>query len=141
MEKASEDERKQAIQELNQLMGDWEGVEKEKNGSFGFYTIVGQKADLLFMNLRPTMEELTELEMAFNKTKIAEYLEPAYSYVSVVELSTYMSKAEDMEKALKFKHVCIRSYRNGTTSVSIQWINAGKSTTTGIQWSLKNVAA
>ena len=115
--KASEDERKQAIQELNQLMGDWEGVEKEKNGSFGFYTIVGQKADLLFMNLRPPMEELTDLEMAFNKTKIAEYLEPAYSYVSVVELSTYMSKAEDMEKSPeiqarlhpilpKWNHVC-----------------------------------
>ncbi|GEL77308.1 hydrogen peroxide-dependent heme synthase [Tenuibacillus multivorans] len=92
---ASEEERKQALKELDELLSGWEEVESNKNGSVGFYQIIGQKADLLFMNLRPTMEELTELETAFNKTKMAEFLIPAYSFVSVVELSTYMAKGKD----------------------------------------------
>ncbi len=113
---ATEEERKEAIAELEQLMENWEQIEKDRLGSFGFYTIIGQKADLLFIHVRPTMEELTELETAFNKTKIAEYLVPAYSYVSVVELSTYLGKGdpdEDPEIQARLKpvlpkwnHVC-----------------------------------
>src|SRR5690625_4742326 len=94
---ATADEREEALAELQDKFKEWTSIEKDRNGSFGFYTIIGQKADLLFMHLRPTMEELTELEFAFNKLMIAEFLEPAYSYVSVVELSTYLSKPEDME--------------------------------------------
>ncbi len=55
------------------------------------YTMVGQKADFMMMILRPTMEELNEIETEFNKTKLAEFTVPAYSYVSVVELSNYLS--------------------------------------------------
>ncbi|MGM8214950.1 hydrogen peroxide-dependent heme synthase [Bacillaceae bacterium W0354] len=105
---ATNEERQEALDELNKLMETWETVEKNREGSFGFYTIIGQKADFLFMHLRPTMEELTELETAFNKTKIAEYLIPAYSFVSVVELSTYMAKGdpdEDPEIQARLKPV------------------------------------
>lgn len=41
--KASEDERKQAIQELNQLMGDWEGVEKERTEASVFIPLLVKK--------------------------------------------------------------------------------------------------
>ncbi|MBB6453896.1 chlorite dismutase [Salirhabdus euzebyi] len=91
------EEREAALSELNKLNGKWEAVEQERNGSFGLYSIVGQKADLLLMHLRPTMEELNEIETEFNKTKLAEFTTPAYSYVSVVELSTYMAKGKDPE--------------------------------------------
>ncbi|RPF54060.1 hydrogen peroxide-dependent heme synthase [Aquisalibacillus elongatus] len=94
---ASEDEQKQALNEFQELYANWEDVEQNRQGSVGLYQIVGQKADLLFLNLRPTMEELTDLETSFNKTKLAEFLIPAYSYVSVVELSTYMAKGKDPE--------------------------------------------
>ncbi|MDQ0352060.1 chlorite dismutase [Alkalibacillus filiformis] len=93
--KASTEEREQAISELNHLMASWQDVESDKLGSFGFYTVVGHKADLLFLNVRPTMEELTELETALNKTKMAEFFTQPYSYVSVVELSTYMAQGKD----------------------------------------------
>ena len=105
---ATEEERKGAINELKELMNEWNTIEKNREGSFGFYTIIGQKADVLFLHVRPTMEELTELEIAFNKTKFAEYLTPAYSYVSVVELSTYLGKAnpdEDPEIQARLKPV------------------------------------
>ncbi len=89
---ASEAEQKQALDELLSLIADWKGVEEQKQGSSAIYSIVGQKADLVFMHLRPTLQELNALETAFNKTLFAEFTLPAYSYVSVVELSNYVEQ-------------------------------------------------
>lgn len=49
----------------------------------------------MMMILRPTMEELNEIETEFNKSKLAEYTIPTHSYVSVVELSNYLPESED----------------------------------------------
>lgn len=86
-------EKQEAIHELNQLFSDWAINNEVHEGSSGIYSILGQKADFAFMLLRPTMDELNELETQFNKTKFAEVTEPAYSFVSVVELSNYLSKS------------------------------------------------
>lgn len=93
----SNEERLEAIDEFKNLLTKWEAVEEAENGSHALYKIVGQKADLMFMFLRPTMNELTDIETEFNKSKFAEFLRPASSYVSVVELSQYSgnSSAED----------------------------------------------
>lgn len=84
--------REEALSDLIQLLKSYEEIEAQKAGSFANYYIVGQKADFMFMHLRESMDELGELEQAFNKSAIAPFLLPAYSYVSVVELSNYMSK-------------------------------------------------
>ncbi|WP_188454646.1 hydrogen peroxide-dependent heme synthase [Virgibacillus oceani] len=94
---ASSDEREAAIHEFEQLLSKWEAIEEAKDGSHAVYTVVGQKADIMMMFLRPTMVELNELETEFNKTKFAEYLKPAYSYVSVVELSKYAPQKEGVD--------------------------------------------
>ncbi|WP_163969461.1 hydrogen peroxide-dependent heme synthase [Oceanobacillus halotolerans] len=86
---ATSEEREAAIKEFEHLLTKWEAVEEAKNGSHAMYKVVGQKADLLFMFLRPTMDELTDLETELNKSKLAEFLIPAHSYVSVVELGKY----------------------------------------------------
>lgn len=87
----SSEEREQAVNEFLGFLEKWEDVQLNKQGSYGLYSIVGQKADIMIMLLRPTMEELNEIETAFNKTRFAEFTIPAYSYVSVVELSNYMA--------------------------------------------------
>ncbi|MDQ0244922.1 chlorite dismutase [Bacillus fengqiuensis] len=113
----SSDERQAAIHEFLGLMEKWQKTENEKQGSQALYTIVGQKADFMMMFVRPTMEELNEIETEFNKTKLAEYTVPTYSYVSVVELSNYLPAGEDpyenpeMRARLypilpKAKHIC-----------------------------------
>src|SRR5262245_61508412 len=84
------EERAQAEDELYSMLHEWRSVEQNKQGSTAFYNIVGQKADFVFMHLRETLEELTAIETAFNKTTFAQYTKPVYSYVSVVELSNYM---------------------------------------------------
>jgi len=83
--------RSRAMDELHSLLKQYQAAEDAKTGSTAFYAIVGQKADFVFMHLRETLEELNELETAFNKTTFAQFTVPAHSYVSVVELSNYMA--------------------------------------------------
>ena len=93
--KASNEEREEALQEFQSLLADWDNVAEAREGSHALYTIMGQKADIILMILRPTMDELGEIELQFNKSKLAEYTIPSYSYVSVVELSKYTAKEND----------------------------------------------
>lgn len=90
---APEAVREKALFEFKKLLNQWEQIEKDHNGSHAVYTVVGQKADLLFMVLRPTMKELNEVETEFSKTILADYTKPAYSYVSVIEKSSYSPMA------------------------------------------------
>ncbi|UOF92192.1 heme-dependent peroxidase [Fodinisporobacter ferrooxydans] len=88
----SETDRQAAIEELKHFIQACKQVEDNKEGAFAIYTIVGQKADVLFVQMRPTLQEVGEVETAFNKLRFAECTIPAYSYVSVVELSNYLNK-------------------------------------------------
>lgn len=100
----SSDEQEAAMNEFLAFIDKWQQVEDDKNGSHALYTITGHKADFVMMLLRPTMEELNDIENAFNKTTFAEHTTRAHSYVSVVELSNYMPPKEmtpEMEKMEK----------------------------------------
>lgn len=85
------EERQAAIHEFMGLLEKWNVTEQAGAGSHALYSIVGQKADFMLMILRPTMEELNEIESEFNKSRLAEFTIPSYSYVSVVELSNYLA--------------------------------------------------
>jgi peroxiredoxin len=128
--RASEQERQTALDELHTFFSQWASVDAEKQGSTAIYSIIGQKADFVFMHLRSTLEELNELETAFNKTSFADFTIPTYSYVSVVELSNYVNSpegknpAEDPEIQARLKpslprakHICfypMNKRREGT---------------------------
>ncbi|WP_338555047.1 hydrogen peroxide-dependent heme synthase [Paenibacillus sp. KS-LC4] len=86
------EEQNRMLDELNTFLKQWSDVEAAKQGSTAVYSIVGQKADFVFMHLRETLEELNEIETAFNKTAFASFTTPTYSYVSVVELSNYVNQ-------------------------------------------------
>ncbi|ADU32361.1 hydrogen peroxide-dependent heme synthase [Evansella cellulosilytica] len=93
--KLGSEERETIMAEFFSLLEKWNNTQSKFEGSHGLYTIVGQKADFMMMLLRPTMEELNDIENAFNKTRLAEYTIPAHSYVSVVELSNYLPADKD----------------------------------------------
>ncbi|MDF2836253.1 MAG: heme peroxidase [Paenibacillus sp.] len=115
---ASQEERAKALDELHGFLAAWTQVEEDKTGSTAVYSIVGQKADFVFMHLRETLEELNELETAFNKTTLASFTYPVHSYVSIVELSNYMAQpgSDPLENPEivarlkpilpKWKHIC-----------------------------------
>lgn len=89
---AGESNRAAALDSIQSMLAEWSAEEQDRKGSTAFYAIVGQKADFVIMHLRETLEELNELETRFNKSPLADYTKPAHSYVSIVELSNYMSK-------------------------------------------------
>ena len=61
-------------------------------GDSAAYSIVGHEADLLFVHLRPTVADLDVLERRFEGTALAEFTDHADSYLSVTEVSGYMSE-------------------------------------------------
>lgn len=94
---APSEERKKAIASFTALLEKWDGVEAEENGSHVVYQVVGQKADLMFMFLRPTMEEISDMETELNKSPMGDFLLPAYSFVSVIELSKYQPQKDGVD--------------------------------------------
>ncbi|MFD1064569.1 hydrogen peroxide-dependent heme synthase [Oceanobacillus locisalsi] len=95
----SEDERNQAINEFQELIKQWETVEENKEGSHNIFKVVGNKADLMFIFLRETMDELEEIKTAINKTVLGDFLIPGYSYVSIIEMTMHdpMKAGDDRE--------------------------------------------
>ena len=55
----SAEERAEAIEEYIALEQRWRKTEQAREGSTAVYSIVGQKADMMFMHLRETLEELS----------------------------------------------------------------------------------
>src|SRR5690625_1056728 len=95
--KTSSTNRKNAIDEFEGLLTEWEDVENQKNGSHALYKVIGQKADLMFMFLRPTLEDLSDLETHLNKSTLAEFLVPAHSHFSIVELAKYRPQKDGID--------------------------------------------
>ncbi len=63
----------------------------EKAGESAVYSVLGHKGDLLFVHFRDSFDALNAAELRLQNLKLAEYLEPATSYVSVIELGLYES--------------------------------------------------
>lgn len=105
----SKEERQAATDEFMAFLDKLQQADDNKTGAHAFYTVIGQKADFMLMTLRETMDELQELENEFNKLTIADFTLPAYSYVSVVELSNYLA-GESNEDPYQNPHVRARLY-------------------------------
>lgn len=105
----AEDDREAVITELETFVKDKAVARESHQGDHAIYNITGQKADLLLWFLRPEMKELNQIENEFNKLRIADYLIPTYSYVSVIELSNYLAGKSD-EDPYENPHVKARLY-------------------------------
>jgi peroxiredoxin len=55
------------------------------------YSLIGHKGDLMFVHFRKNFEELNRAEIALSRLRLSEFLEPATSYLSMVELGLYES--------------------------------------------------
>jgi peroxiredoxin len=86
-----EAERDRAVAEFTAWAEDWQAVEARREGSGGLYRIAGNRADLLILSLRPTLAGLNAVKWSLNRLRVADFLIPGYSYVSVVELSAYLA--------------------------------------------------
>lgn len=85
-------QRKDALHFLTTSYSSWNNIEQLKQGSSTVYQILGHKADLGFIHLRETLEELQACKTLLDQSELGLALKAEYSYVSVVELSNYLAK-------------------------------------------------
>jgi len=87
------DERGATLREAVEFLRNVEAHQDADEGSSALYSIVGHKADFMFLHLRSTPDELNALELAFARTRLADFTTSPYSYVSVTELGMYEAQA------------------------------------------------
>ena len=68
-------------------------AESEPAGS-ALFSMFGHKGDLLFVHFRDNFEALNQAQLALSQLELNEYLKPASSYLSVIELGLYESSLQ-----------------------------------------------
>jgi chlorite dismutase/heme-degrading monooxygenase HmoA len=104
---APDRERERAISEGVEYLEDHEAVVDAEEGTSAVFSVVGDKADIMVMHLRPTLDHLSTAERRFEHTALGKYTEQTTAYVSVTEVSGYVSDAyfaedeEEVDEGLK----------------------------------------
>lgn len=60
-----------------------------EDGLTGFVQLLGHKGDLLLIHARRDFDALSQAQLHVSTSPLFEYLEPTFSYVSIVELGMY----------------------------------------------------
>jgi chlorite dismutase len=66
-------------------------MEAHANGGSALFSLLGHKADLMFVHFRESFAELNRAELQLAQLRISDFFEPTTSYVSVIELGLYES--------------------------------------------------
>ena len=90
------------------------------SGQSAAFSLLGHKGDLILVHFRHSFDELEHTEKRLAQLRLWDYLEPASSYLSVVELGLYESSLEDVSLAGGARHRS-RFPRNGTPRSSRCW--------------------
>jgi chlorite dismutase len=85
-------ERSGILQEASNVLARWEQYAEGRQS--GVFSLLGHKGDLLFIHFRRSFEELQQAQLELARLPISDYLEPASSYLSVVELGLYESTSK-----------------------------------------------
>ena len=63
-----------------------------EDGASATFSVIGHKADLMVLHLRPSTADIDRAERRFEATPFAGFTEQVSSYVSVTEISGYLSE-------------------------------------------------
>ncbi len=66
-------------------------MEQNPNGQSAAFSLLGHKGDLILVHFRPSFDYLSQVETRLGRLRLWDYLEPASSYLSVIELGLYES--------------------------------------------------
>jgi hydrogen peroxide-dependent heme synthase len=65
------------------------------------FSLLGHKGDLLVLHFRNSFDEVNAAELKLSQLRLADYLEPLTSYVSVIELGLYESTVKTYEQLME----------------------------------------
>jgi chlorite dismutase len=80
------DQQQRAVEEATVFL---EGMERRGDGQSGLFSLLGHKGDFMILHFRSTLDVLNDAELSMANLRLAEFLEPTTSYLSVVELGLY----------------------------------------------------
>jgi chlorite dismutase len=107
-------ERDALREDASRLLETLSASDGEETGSTAAFRVIGHKADVMLLCLRPTVEALGSVEAAIGASALAPVTTADYSYLSVTELSLYEAAArggtEDTEALRRMPHVRNRLY-------------------------------
>lgn len=83
-------------------------MERNAEGQSAMYSILGHKADLLFIHFRNSFDQLKTVELQLAKLRLSDFFEITTSYLSVVELGLYESTVK-LYRSLAEKEVAPHS--------------------------------
>ncbi len=89
--KVEHDEQEAIVREAQAAL---DPLEKRQEGQSAIFSMLGHKADLLFVHFRSSFADLNQVELLLANLRLSDYLEPTSSYVSVIELGLYESTAK-----------------------------------------------
>ncbi|MEF8906541.1 MAG: heme-binding protein, partial [Haloarculaceae archaeon] len=92
---APERDRHRAVEEAVDHLQSAAAVEDADDGTSAVYSVLGHKADLLLLHMRPSTADIGALERRLEATDFADFTERATSFVSVTEASGYSERARD----------------------------------------------
>jgi hydrogen peroxide-dependent heme synthase len=66
-------------------------MEKNSVGQSALFSLIGHKGDLMLIHFRNSFADLNQAELQLANLRLSDYLEPATSYLSIIELGLYDS--------------------------------------------------
>jgi chlorite dismutase len=81
-------DRRELAGEAEHLLAEMESGTK---GQSALFSLLGHKGDLMFVHFRESFDELNQAELNVSRLRLNDFLEPATSYLSVIELGLYES--------------------------------------------------
>jgi len=81
-------QRSEIVQEAADALAE---MERNPSGQSALFSLLGHKGDLIIVHFRQSFDELGQVERRLAQLRLADFLEPTSSYLSVVELGLYES--------------------------------------------------
>ena len=81
-------DRREIAAEAERLLA---GMEARTNGQSALFSLIGHKGDLMLVHFRETFDQLNQAELDVARLRLNDFMEPANSYLSVIELGLYES--------------------------------------------------
>jgi peroxiredoxin len=85
-------DRAAVLEEATRVLGALEQFSDGRQSAV--FSMLGHKGDLMFVHFRRNFEELNQAQREIARLRLSDYLEPATSYLSIIELGLYESTSK-----------------------------------------------
>ena len=93
------DDRERVVAQAVETLRRLERASPDAPVRSALFSELGHKGDLILIHFRDSFEALNQVELELAQMEIYDYLSPAHSYLSVVELGLYESSRKTYEAA------------------------------------------